>query len=195
MQTLRTLATVLGVFCFLGLVMADDDAKQLKVGDSAPKFTSVDDQGKPWNSADHVGKKVVVVYFYPADFTGGCTKQACSYRDDSELLKAKGVEVIGVSGDSVQTHQFFKNFHKLNFTLLADEDGSVAKKFGVPLGAGGTAKGKDLDGKDVAVKRKVTARRWTFVIDKDGKIAYINDKVNAAGDSKAVLEVAEKLSK
>ena len=72
-------------------------AAELKVGDNAPVFESVDDQGKPWKSVDHVGKKILVVYFYPADLTGGCTKQACAFRDDHEKLTAKGVEVVGVS--------------------------------------------------------------------------------------------------
>src|SRR5687767_9406212 len=86
---------------------ADDKPAAVKVGDPAPKFESVDDQGKPWKSADHVGKKVLVVYFYPADMTGGCTKQACGFRDDFKKLADKGVEVVGVSGDSVENHKIF----------------------------------------------------------------------------------------
>src|SRR5271168_1074208 len=65
-----------------------------KVGDMAPKFEAKDDQGKTWKSTDHVGKKVLVVYFYPADFTGGCTKQACGFRDDAKVLIDKGIEVV-----------------------------------------------------------------------------------------------------
>jgi peroxiredoxin Q/BCP len=178
-----------------GLLAKDDKPAHLKVGDPAPVFESTDDQGKSWNSADHVGKKIIVVYFYPADMTGGCTKQACGFRDDLAKLADKGVEVVGISGDSVKNHQVFKAFHKLNFTLLADEDGAVAKKFGVPVSAGGIFKTKDVDGKEVELKRGVTAQRWTFVIGKDGKIANINSKVNAAEDSKKILEVVEKLSK
>ena len=80
------------------------------------------------------GKKVIVVYFYPADFTGGCTKEACAFRDEGKKLADKGIEVVGVSGDSAKNHEMFKKLHKLNFTLLADEDGSVAKAFGAVLG-------------------------------------------------------------
>src|SRR5262245_26589268 len=109
---------------FGGLVIA-----AVAVGDKAPSFVAKDDQGKDWKSEDHVGKKIIVVYFYPADFTGGCTKQACGFRDDAKPLTEKGVEVIGISGDSVKNHQMFKKYHNLNFTLLADEDGSIAKKF------------------------------------------------------------------
>ena len=170
------------------------DKNEVNVGDKAPTFSSVDDQGQPWKSSDHVSKKVLVIYFYPADFTGGCTKQACGFRDDMDKLTAKGVEVVGISGDSAKTHELFKKEHKLNFTLLADDKGEVAKKFGVPVGPGGKAKGKD-EGKDIDVIRGVTAKRWTFVIGKDGKVAYKNDKVNAAEDSKKILEVVEKLEK
>src|SRR5207248_828273 len=123
-----------------------------KVGDPAPKFESIDDTGKAWKSADFVGKKVLVVYFYPADMTGGCTKQACGFRDDMKKLADKGVEVVGVSGDSVENHKFFKEFHKLNFTLLADEKGEVAKAFGVPVTPGGTITAKDAAGQVVKDK-------------------------------------------
>jgi peroxiredoxin Q/BCP len=108
-------------------------------------------------------------------------------------LTDKGVEVIGISGDSMKNHQLFKEVHKLNFTFLADEDGAIAKKFGVPLKDGGTFPTKDLKGNDVILKRGVTASRWTFVIDKNGKIAHLNTKVNAAEDGKQILEVVEKL--
>jgi len=170
-------------------------AAELKVGDAAPTFTSTSDDGKPWKSADHVGKKVVVVYFYPADFTGGCTKQACAYRDDFGKFADKGVEVVCVSGDNVEGHQLFKAFHKLPFTLLADPEGSVAKTFGVPVGKGGTSKGTDKDGKQVDVTQGVRIQRWTFVIGKDGKVAYIDNKVNAVEDSKKIQDVVEKLNK
>jgi peroxiredoxin Q/BCP len=185
------IASAVVMFASAVAARADD----LKVGDPAPKIESTDDQGKAWKSADVVGKKVVVVYFYPADMTGGCTKQACGFRDDMKKLSDKGIEVIGVSGDSVEGHKVFKEFHKLNFTLLADEKGEVAKAFGVPLKAGGTFKTKDAAGNNVELKRGVTAARWTFVIDKDGKIAYKDTKVDAAQDSKKILEAAEKLSK
>ncbi len=167
---------------------------ELKVGDPAPAFEAPADEGKTWKSSDHVGKKVVVVYFYPADFTGGCTRQACAFRDDFQKLADKGVEVVGVSGDSAKTHALFKKQHKLNFALLADEEGAVAKKFGVPLKPGGEVKAK-VDAQDYVLKRGVTALRWTFVIGKDGKIAYKNTKVNAAEDPKDVLKVVEGLGK
>jgi peroxiredoxin Q/BCP len=179
--------------CFLALSSgrAADD-KGVSVGDAAPSFEASDDTGKPWKSSDHYGKKIVVVYFYPADFTGGCTKQACGFRDDLSKLTDKGVEVVGISGDSAKTHEAFKKFHKLNFTLLADDKGEVGKKFGVPVGKGGTAKAK-IDGAEQSFERGVTIQRWTFIVGKDGKIAFKNDKVNAAEDSKKIIDAVDKL--
>src|SRR5690606_29450724 len=86
---------------------AQEDAVELKVGDKAPVFEAQADDGKTWKSADVVGKKYLVVYFYPADMTPGCTSQACAYRDDAAKLAEKGIEVVGVSGDSVRNHQLF----------------------------------------------------------------------------------------
>lgn len=188
MKRIATACAVLFSLAVLATVQGADNV-ELKVGDPAPKFSSVDDQGKPWKSEDFVGKKILVVYFYPADCTGGCTKQAQGFRDDLKELAAKGVEVVGVSGDTVENHKVFKKKENLNFTLLADEDGSVAKKFGVPVTvAEGTAK-TVIDGKEIVLTRKATAKRWTFVIGKDGKILSRNSEVKAAEDSKAVLKL------
>jgi thioredoxin-dependent peroxiredoxin len=165
----------------------------LKVGDPAPVFEAKDDTGKTFKSSDVVGKKVIVVYFYPADLTGGCTKQACGFRDDMKKLIDKDVVVLGVSGDSVENHQIFKKEHDLNFPLLADETGAVTKKFGVPWKAEPATITVKLDGKEVKLTRGGTASRWTFLIGKDGKIAMKNSKVTAAEDSKAILKAVEEL--
>jgi peroxiredoxin Q/BCP len=179
-----------------GLASAEDSQKvDLKVGDVAPVFAGTDDKSLPWKSSDRVGKKYVVIYFYPADFTPGCMRQAQNFRDAMNKLAEQGVEVVGVSGDSVSTHQLFKKDQKLNFTLLADEDGSLAKRFGVPVGKGGVVKVKDADGKPVTLKRGVTASRWTFVIGKDGKIAYKNPLVNPTQDAKQVADLIAQLEK
>jgi len=168
------------------------EGAELNVGDKAPEFVTLDDQGKEWKSSEHVGKKILVVYFYPADLTTGCTMQACGFRDDMKKLVGEEVEVVGVSGDSVENHQLFKKVHELNFTLLADEEGKVAKAFGVPVKSGGAIKFKH-EGKVHELKRGVTAARWTFVIGKDGKIALKNTEVKAANDSKAVLKAVADL--
>lgn len=172
----------------------DAKDKNLKVGDKAPVFSAKDQHGKEWTSKEVVGVKYLVVYFYPADMTGGCTKQACAFRDDIGKLRKKDVEVVGVSGDSVENHKLFANVHNLNFELLADEKGEIAKKFGVKTKAGGTISRK-VEGKDFSLTRGVTASRWTFIIGKDGNIIYKDTSVKAAEDSKTVMAFIEKLGK
>ncbi len=170
---------------------AQQNTSHLKAGDPAPHFTAVDDEGTRWNSSDVIGKKILVVYFYPAAMTGGCTKQACSYRDHQKELQEYGVEVVGVSGDYPENLKYFKQANNLNFTLLSDPKGKIAKAFGVPLRQGGEIQ-RHVGNKEVSLKRGVTASRWTFIIGKDGKILYVNTSVNAANDSQQVLEVIRK---
>ena len=172
-----------------------DDKIELKVGDTAPIFQLQDHAGEAWSSSDHVGKKWVVIYFYPGDFTPGCTAQARAFNGAMEKLAAKGVEVIGISGDSAATHDLFRTAQKLNFTLLADPKGGAAKQFGVPFGPGATVKAKDADGKVIELQREGTAGRWTFVVGKDGKIAYKNVKVLPADDAKKIAEFIDAAEK
>lgn len=193
-STLRLLAA-LAVVAVVGFAprfsLAQDAAPG--VGAAAPQFEVLDDRGETWKSADHYGKKIVVVYFYPADMTGGCTVQACSFRDDLGKLTDKGVIVVGVSGDSVENHQLFKRAHQLNFPLLADVDGKVADAFGVPKTVGEKTVKAEIEGKSYDLIRNVTTKRYTFVIDRDGKIAYKDDAVNAREDSQKVQAVIAKL--
>ncbi len=194
------LLTVLGLSALISmspaLAVADEEAAQtpkgLSVGAKAPRFQAQDDAGDLWKSSDHAGKKVLVVYFYPAAMTGGCTKQACSYRDDRDTLSDMGAEVIGVSGDSVEGQALFKRAHALNFTLLADTDGSVAGGFGVPTRKGGAIQ-RTVDGEEYTLTRGVTPSRWTYVVGLDGRIAYANTKVNAVEDSKDVIAAVRTL--
>ncbi len=165
-------------------------ARAIDVGDKAPAFEAKDDQGKVWKSSDHIGKGVLVVYFYPAAMTGGCTKQACAFRDDMKVLQDKGIEVVGVSGDEVANLKFFKDAHELNFALLSDENGEIAKAFGVPTKAGGVYH-SEFGGKVADLKRGVTEARWTFVIDKEGKIISKNKKAKPTSDPKDVLKAVE----
>jgi peroxiredoxin Q/BCP len=189
---------VLGVlgFIYSGSIAAQDKKKaelKVKVGDRAPAFESVDENGKAFKSTDVVGTKIVVLYFYPADFTGGCTAQACGFRDEIEKLNSAGVMVLGVSGDSVATHKLFSKHHKLNFPLLADEKGVVAKAFGVPVGKGGKSP-TIIDGeKGPAADRGVTISRWTVVIDKSGKVAAIDTVGKAGDDAKRVAALVKSL--
>jgi peroxiredoxin Q/BCP len=174
---------------------ADEKKVDLAVGAPAPLFEALDEQGRPWKLADRIGNKYIVVYFYPGDFTPGCTVQAKSFKENMNRLSEKGVEVVGVSGDSVATHALFKKAQMLNFTLLADEEGALAKKFGVPVGVGGEVRTKDAAGQPVVLKRAATIQRWTFVIGKDGKIIYKNTKVDPVADSKQIAAFIENLEK
>ena len=189
--------SVVGFFTMISgaTFVSAEEAVDLKVGDAAPVFEVKDDKGELWKSQDHVGKKILVVYFYPADMTGGCTKQACAFRDDFSKLEDEGVEVVGVSGDSAANHQLFKKAHDLNFALLADVDGKVADAFGVPVTREEKSVKATIDGKEEILTRRITAKRWTFVIGTDGKIASKNTSVVAADDSKAIMEVVARLKK
>ena len=164
---------------------------QVEVGDLAPQFSLHDDSDMVWNSSDYMGKKILVVYFYPAAMTGGCTKQACAFRDDKSKLEELDAVVVGVSGDEVKNLQYFKEAHNLNFPLLSDPNGSIASKFGVQLKDGGSII-RNIGGEDLTLNRSVTTSRWTFIIDKKGNIAYKNTEVNAAEDSKQTLEIIKK---
>lgn len=173
-----------------------EETVDLQVGDRAPEFEAFADSGKLWSSKDHADGRIRVVYFYPADFTSGCSKQAEQWRDNMHKLAEHSVEVLGVSGDSIESHKLFKEHQQLNFTLLADPDGSVAKQFGVPVQKGGRVIPRDADrkplvdenGKRIVLLRDVTLARWTFVIAPDGRIVYKNTQVNPVQDSQQILD-------
>jgi len=133
-----------------------------KAGDSAPDFSAAASDGTTVHLKDYIGKGNIILYFYPKDDTPGCTKEACSIRDNFDALKGLDATVFGVSFDSVDSHKNFIAKYKLPFVLLADTDKSVAKLYGV------------------ADDNSKFARRVTFVIDKAGKIAFVNPKVNPA---------------
>src|SRR5256885_12713371 len=104
-----------------------------KTGDQAPLIEGKDQDGKNWKLADEVGKKVVLLYFYPKDDTPGCTKEACGFRDRIADLKKDNVEVIGVSFDSAESHQKFISKFNLNFPLLVDTDGKITDAYGTKM--------------------------------------------------------------
>src|SRR2546423_5899975 len=118
---------VAGTLCALGA------AQTPKVGAKAPLFEGKDKDGKTWKLADELGKKVVLLYFYPKDDTPGCTKEACGFRDKISDLKKQNVEVVGVSFDSTDSHQKFISKYNLNFPLLADTDGKIADAYSVKI--------------------------------------------------------------
>jgi peroxiredoxin Q/BCP len=167
------------------------NSKTLSVGDKAPAFKATADDGSTWNLKDYKGEKNIVVYFYPAAMTGGCTKQACAYRDAQPAIESANAVVVGISGDNVEGLKLFKQAENLNFALLSDESGQIAEKFGVPTRDGGTVT-KEINGQNVNLMRGITASRWTFIIDKAGNIAYKNEQVDAAKDAEMVLSFLKK---
>jgi thioredoxin-dependent peroxiredoxin len=182
---MKKLLLIILSIAFVNIVVAQN---AVKVGDKAPGFSAKSDADTAWNLSDYVGKKNVVMFFYPAAMTGGCTAQACSYRDEIGNLEAVDAVVVGISGDDVAALKVFKKAHNLNYTLLSDFDGSVAAKFGVPTGDGGSLT-RVVDDMEYVLNRGVTAQRWTIIVGKDGNVKYINQQVDAKNDSKAVLEI------
>jgi thioredoxin-dependent peroxiredoxin len=166
----------------------------LRVGDRAPVFEGLADDGEVWRSRDHVGKGLLVVYFYPAAMTAGCTKQACSFRDNRSRLQELGAEVVGVSGDRRENLRAFKGSNRLNFPLLSDTTGAIARAFGVPVRQGGTIT-RSIEGREVELERDVTTARWTFIIGRDGSIAYKDTQVDPEGDGEAVIAALRRLSR
>jgi peroxiredoxin Q/BCP len=111
-------------------------ARGVQVGDKAPDFTLPSQSGDQVRLSDRLGDRVVVLYFYPKDYTSGCTAEACAFRDSYEAFSEAGAEVIGVSSDSVDKHAGFASQHNLPFTLLSDQGGRVRKTYGVPATLG-----------------------------------------------------------
>src|SRR5437868_42073 len=147
----------------------------MKVGQKAPNFSAKDDTGNTVKLSDYKGKKVVL-YFYPKDDTPGCTKEACSFRDESAAIKKLGAIVLGVSADSVESHKKFKTKFELNFPLLADTDRKVIEDYGV-------WKEKSMYG-----RKYMGIERTTYIIGKDGKVTHIFPKVKVAAHTDEVLK-------
>lgn len=181
MKTLYTLFIALVVLSFPAT------SQELEVGDKAPLFDAAADEGFNWDIQNYLGDKFIVVYFYPAAMTGGCTAQACAYRDLQTQITSADAIVIGVSGDNVEGLKYFKEAHNLNFPLLSDEKGEIAKKFGVPMRDGGTIT-REINGQNINLERGVTTSRWTFIIDKTGEIVYKNTEVDVNNESAEILE-------
>jgi peroxiredoxin Q/BCP len=131
------------------------DVLSVKVGDKAPDFTLPSQMGDNVTLSEFLGKKNVVLYFYPKDETIGCTREACSFRDSYQELTSLGAEVLGVSGQSVESHKSFATHYGLPFILLADEENKVRKLYGVPSSMG------------------ILPGRVTYIIDKHGVVRHI----------------------
>jgi peroxiredoxin Q/BCP len=148
----------------------------LKAGDKAPAFTAQDQQGNTVKLSNYKGKKVVL-YFYPKDDTPGCTKEACNFRDNYNLLKKKGIEVIGISIDSVKSHGKFVEKYELPFTLVADEEKQIVEAYGV------------WGEKKFMGKTYMGTNRVTFIINENGIIEHIVTKVDTTNSTEQILEL------
>ena len=148
----------------------------LQLGDKIPVFSAKDSFGNDFDSSTIVGKKPVVIYFYPKDNTPGCTTQACSFRDQYEDFKDLGAEVIGISSDSISSHERFAQQYKLPFILLSDTDKKIRKLFGVKPSLFGLIPG-----------------RVTYVADQNGIIQLIFDSMSANNHIPKALETIKNI--
>ena len=146
----------------------------LSPGDPAPDFTAETDGGGAIQLSELRGRKVVL-YFYPRDNTAGCTLEACEFRDTLQGFAAKNAVVLGVSADSVKSHDRFKAKHDLTFPLISDADHKIAEAYG-------TWREKSLYGRTY-----MGVVRSTFVIDEQGKVVAVYDKVKPRGHAQALL--------
>lgn len=172
MKQLRTLLTTLVLSAATTLAL---HAEPLAIGAAAPDATAANQDGQQVKLQEVYAKGPTLVYFYPKSDTPGCTKQACSLRDDWSELQAKGIQVVGVSGDKVESQKAFIDKHKLPFTILADTEGQVANAFGVPL------KGN-------------IPKRMSFLVQ-DGKIVWNMTQASTATHAKDVLAAYDKVKK
>lgn len=151
----------------------------LNKGDIAPDFSAKDQNGNTVNLKDYKGK-TVILYFYPKDDTPGCTKEACNFRDNYNMLIQKGMVVLGVSADDEESHKKFAEKYNLPFPLLADTDKKIIESYGV------------WGEKNMYGKKSMGILRTTFIIDKDGKIQEIIKKVDTEAATEQILKKTEK---
>jgi thioredoxin-dependent peroxiredoxin len=153
----------------------------LSVGEKAPQLRLKDEQGRAVELADFRGRKVVL-YFYPRDLTPGCTKEACAFQEDLAEFEKRNAAVLGVSTDDVRSHQRFREKYNLQFPLLTDADHKTAESYGV-------WQEKNMYGRKVwGIKRS------TFIIDEQGRIRHIFNKVSPAEHSREVLDALDNLN-
>jgi peroxiredoxin Q/BCP len=145
-------------------------------GTKAPDFSLESTAGKPVRLSDYRNKKIVVLYFYPKDNTSGCTREACGFREVMKASRSKRVEVLGVSCDSLASHERFKAKYALPFPLLADTEQEVVKKYGV------------WQQKTMAGRKYMGIVRTTFVIDRAGEVAKVYEKVKVDGHHDEVFD-------
>lgn len=149
----------------------------IQVGNKVPVFTAIKQDGSTFDLIDYLGKPLVI-YFYPKDFTPGCTTQACSFRDFYQDFQDLGAEVIGISGDTAAAHEAFQLKYKLPFILLSDYDRKIRKAFGVPTSLFGLLPG-----------------RVTYVVHPDGTVKMVFNSMSAKNHITKALEMVKKMKK
>ena len=150
----------------------------LKEGDRAPDFTAKDQNGKTVSLSDFKEKRVIL-YFYPKDDTPGCTAEACSFRDNHQSMLGKGFEVIGISTDDEKSHKKFETKYSLPFTLIADTDKSIVEAYAVWVE------------KNMYGKKYMGTARTTFIINADGTIGKIINKVDTKNSSQQIIDLLQ----
>jgi peroxiredoxin Q/BCP len=149
---------------------------KVKAGDRAPDFEGPTSDGSRLGLKDFAGKKNVVLYFYPKDDTPGCTREACSFRDSLQPIRNMSAEIVGVSLDSIQSHDSFAKKYSLPFPLISDKDKRIATAYGVLRDIG------------------LSTNRVTFIIDKKGKVAKIFPKVDVSKHTEEVVAALKELA-
>lgn len=154
----------------------EEKQAELSEGSLAPDFTMKDKDGKAMKLSELRGKKSVVVYFYPKDFTPGCTMEATEFSSDYRKFREAGIEIVGISPDDEESHQKFRTKMGMPYPLVADSENELAKKYGV------------YGLKSFMGREYMGVNRSTFLVDKTGKIVRIFKKVKPAGHSQEVLD-------
>jgi peroxiredoxin Q/BCP len=150
---------------------------KIEAGSTVPQFTLADQNGTPFSINSVIGNKNLVIYFYPMDDSPGCTKEACAFRDQFEVFTEADAMIIGISGQSVESHKKFAEKYHLSFTLLSDEGDKVRKLFGVPVNFLGMIPG-----------------RVTYIVDKSGKVVYVfNSQTQATKHVDEALRILHEL--
>lgn len=150
---------------------------EIKIGSTIPAFSLPDQNGNLFDINSVIGKKNLVIYFYPKDDSPGCTAQACSFRDQFEVFAEADAVIIGISGQSVESHKKFAEKHRLSFTLLSDDEDKIRKQFGVPTNLLGILPG-----------------RVTYIADKTGKVIYLfNSQMQATKHVDEALRILKEL--
>lgn len=152
------------------------EKRELAEGEMAPEFTMRDGSGKTQKLSDLRGKKSVVVYFYPRDFTPGCTTEATEFTKDYEKFRKAGIEIVGISPDSEESHTKFRDKMGIPYLLVADTENEVSRKYGV------------YGLKNFMGREYMGVNRSTFLVDKSGRIVKIFKRVKPAGHSKEVFD-------